>query len=144
MLLCLHGENRNPRVGGRGDSGGGRGGGGGGGGSNESEMVPPVNLRNCPQNLYALWAEYESGIGGNKPARLFIASERGAVWFKYCRRKIVWDAVEALVQRGMTSDIAIDRMYSECGGINAEVNDVLSRLKHFRVIGDAALHTHRR
>jgi hypothetical protein len=131
---------RNPRVGGRGDSGGG----GGGGGSNESELVPPANLCNCPKNLYVLWAEYESGIGGNKPARLFTASERGAVRFKYCRRKIVWDAVEALVQRGLTSDVAIDRIYSECGGVNAKVNDVISRLKHFRVIGNAALHMHRR
>ena len=126
---------RNPRVGGRGDSSGG----GGGSGSNESELVPPANLSNCPKNLYVLWAEYESGIGGNKPARLFTASERGAVRFKYCRRKIVWDAVEALVQRGLTSDVAIDRIYSECGGVNAKMNDVISRLKHFRAIGNMLL-----
>ena len=65
--------------------------GGGVGGANESQAVMPANLCKCPKNLYVLWAEFESGVGGNKPARLFTASERGKVKFKYCRRKIVWD-----------------------------------------------------
>ena len=108
--------------------------------SNESEVVHPANLCSCPKNLYVLWAKYESGVGGNKPARLFNRAERGKVRFKYCCRKIVWDAVEALVQRGLTSDVAIDRIYSECGGPNTKVNDVIKELKHFRSIGNAALH----
>ncbi len=113
---------------------------GGGGGSNESEVHHPANLCRCPKNLYVLWAEYESGVGGNKPARLFNKTERGKVCFKYCRRKIVWDAVEALVQRGLTSDVAIDRIYSECEGPNTKVNDVIKELKHFKRVGNAALH----
>jgi hypothetical protein len=112
----------------------------GGGGSNESEVYHPENLCRCPKNFYVLWAKYESGVGGNKPARLFNKTERGKVRFKYCRRKIVWDAVEALVQRGLTSDVAIDRIYSECGGPNSKVNEVINELKHFKRVGNAALH----
>jgi hypothetical protein len=90
--------------------------------------------------LYVLWADNESGVGGNKPARLFNKTERGKVRFKYCHRKIVWDAVEALVQRGLTSNVAIDRIYSECGGPNSKVNEVIKELKHFKRVGNAALH----
>ncbi|KAL3763929.1 LOW QUALITY PROTEIN: hypothetical protein ACHAW5_008367 [Stephanodiscus triporus] len=79
-------------------------GGGGVGGANESQAVMPANLCKCPKNLYVLWAEFESGVGGNKPARLFTASERGKVKFKYCRRKIVWDVIDNLVRRGLSSD----------------------------------------
>ena len=48
--------------------------------------------------------------------------------------------MEALVQRGLTSDVAIDRIYSECGGLNTKVNDVIKELKHFKRVGNAALH----
>ena len=85
-------------------------------------------------------SEYESGVGGNKPTRLFNKTESGKVHFKYCRRKIFWDAVKALVQRGLTSDVAIDRIYSECGGPNSKVKDVIEELKHFKRVGNAALH----
>ena len=69
--------------------------------------------------------------------------QRGAKFdLNTAHRKIVWDAVEALVQRGLTSDVAIDRIYSECGGPNTKVNDVIKELKHFRSIGNAALHMH--
>ncbi len=111
-----------------------------GGRSNESEVHHSANLCHCPKNLHVLWAEYESGVGGNKPARLFNKTERGKVRFKYCCRKIVWDAVEALVQRGLTSDVAIDRIYSECGGPNSKVNEVIEELKRFKRVGNAALH----
>ena len=115
-------------------------GGGGVGGANESQAVRPANLCKCPKNLYVLWAEFELGVGGNKPARLFTASERGKIKFKYCRRKIVWDVIDDLVKRGLSSDVAIDRIYAECGGPNAKVNDVIARLKQFRRHGNDALH----
>jgi hypothetical protein len=114
--------------------------GGGVGGANESQALMPANLCKCPKNLYVLWAEFESGVGGNKPARLFTASERGKVKFKYCRRKIVWDVIDNLVKRGLSSDVSIDRVYAECGGPNAKVNDVIARLKQFRRHGNDALH----
>ncbi len=44
---------------------------GGGGDSNETELVRPPNLCRCPKNLYVLWYEFESSVGGNKPARLW-------------------------------------------------------------------------
>ena len=93
-----------------------------------------------PQELVCSFGRVESGVGDNKPARLFNKTERGKVCFKYCRRKVVWDAVESLVQRGLTSDVAIERIYSECGGPNTKVNDVIKELKHFRRVGNAALH----
>ena len=40
--------------------------------------------------------------------------------------------MEALVQRGLTSDVTIDRIYSVCGGPNTKVNDVVKELKYFR------------
>ena len=52
----------------------------------------------------------------------------------------MWDATEALVQRGLTSDVAIDRIYSECGGPNTKVNDVIKKLRHFWSFRNAALH----
>jgi len=115
---------------------------GGSGGSSASQQVQPANLCKCPKNLFILWAEYESGVGGNKPARLFTVSERGKVRFMYCRRKIIWDTIEGLVKRGLTSDAAIDQVYNECGGTNTKVNDVVSKLKAFRQNGNPVLHIH--
>ena len=66
-----------------------------------------------------------------------MASERGKVKFKYCRRKNV---IDNLVRRRLSSDVAIDRVYAECGGPNAKVNDVIARLKQFRRTGNDALH----
>ena len=114
--------------------------GGGAGGANETEVVRPPNLCKCPKNLHVLWAEFESGVGGNKAARSFTPMERGKVKFKYCRRKIVWDAIDNLVKRGLSSDVAIDRIYTECGGPNTNISDVIGRLKTFRQTGNNALH----
>ena len=47
-----------------------------GGSSNESKVHHPANLCHCPKNLYVLWAEYESGVGGNKPAKC-LTRQRG-------------------------------------------------------------------
>lgn len=38
------------------------------------------------------------------------------------------------------SDVAIDRIYSECGVPNSTVNEVIKELKHFKRVGNAALH----
>jgi hypothetical protein len=66
-------------------------------------------------------------------------SERGKLRFIYCHRKIAWDAIEALVKRRLTSDVAIDQIYSQCVGQNTKVNDVLKILKHFRQVGNVYL-----
>ena len=93
----------------------------------------------APKNLYVLWSEFDSGVGGNKPTRLFTVSERGKLRFMYCLRKIVWDTIEALGKRGLASDVAHDQIYSECGDQNIKVNDVIKILKYFRQVGNASL-----
>jgi hypothetical protein len=42
-----------------------------------------------PRSLHVLWNEYERGIGGRRPAKLFHIQERGKVKHKYHRRKMV-------------------------------------------------------
>jgi hypothetical protein len=44
------------------------------------------------------------------------------------------------VKRGLSSDVAIDRTYTECGGPNTKVSDVIERLKQFRQTGNNTLH----
>ena len=74
-----------------------------------------ADLSTCPRTLPDLWQEYTMGIGGRKPARDFTTSERGAVKFKYCRRKVFWDCVSRHVNAGFTSDTAIDKIKSVYG-----------------------------
>ena len=107
----------------------------GGGVSRRGGARQPGKLRRCPKNLYILWAEYESGIGGNKPARQFTREERGKCRFAYCRRKIVWDVIENMCRRNLSVDVAIDRIYDECGGQNTPVNEVMKMLRKFRKSG---------
>ncbi len=92
------------------------------------------------KDLHVLWDEYESGIGGNKAAREFTAMERGNVKFIYCRRKIVWDVIDNMCNRGISSDAAIDLILKECGGSKTTVSAVISNLKKFRITGNARLH----
>ena len=82
---------------------------------------------NCPKDLYILWAEYEAGVGGNKPARQFTASERGKVKFKYSRQKIAWDVIDKMINAGNTSDVAIERIYSVYG--HQPVNKIIHELR---------------
>ena len=44
------------------------------------------------------------------------------------------------MKRGLSSDVAIDRVYTECGGPNVKVNDVIAQLKQVRRTGNNALH----
>ena len=56
------------------------------------------SLSKTPKTLFVLWQEWEVGIGGRKPAKLFTRVERGRVKFIYCRRKILWETVAMLVR----------------------------------------------
>ena len=100
-------------VGGDGSGGGGGGGGGVGGGARR-EMIR-VKLSARPKDLYVLWAEWEHGVAGTKPARTFTRAERGANRFAFCRRRVFWDMVVSLVARGHTSDRAVDKIYAVYG-----------------------------
>ena len=49
------------------------------------------------------------GLNGKKAAKDYLSVERGANKVNYSRRKAFWDTVLKLMQRGHTSDSAIDR-----------------------------------
>ncbi|KAG6623923.1 uncharacterized protein IUM83_02063 [Phytophthora cinnamomi] len=74
-----------------------------------------VRLAKRPRDLFQLWHEYEFGLNGTKPAKEFTRAERGANKFAYSRRKAFWDSVAYLVRAGLTSDVAIDRIYAAYG-----------------------------
>jgi hypothetical protein len=92
------------------------------------ELGSVATLSRCPRDLYALWAEYEYGIAGRKPARQFTAQERGKVKFKYSRRKIVWDTIDRMVRSGSTAQVACDRIYAVYGR-NKSVTDIMRCLR---------------
>ena len=106
-----------------------------GGDASVREALVPANLSKCPKTIYVLWAEYESGIGGNKPARLFTPSERGWVKFKYSRRKIVCDVIGNMCNKNVAVDVVIDRIYAECGGQDTPVNYIIKRLREAKKSG---------
>ena len=58
---------------------------------------------------------------------LLTACERGRVKHKYTRRKVVWDTVARLVRGGLTSNVAIDRIYGIYGR-NATVTDITNSM----------------
>mmetsp|Transcript_1837 Transcript_1837/g.5364 ORF Transcript_1837/g.5364 Transcript_1837/m.5364 type:complete len:128 (-) Transcript_1837:56-439(-) len=78
----------------------------------------PTTLMVCSRNLYVLWQEYEFGVGGRNPARLFTSVERGRVKFKYSRRKIIWGGIDRMVRGGATAQVAIDKIYEVYGKLN--------------------------
>jgi hypothetical protein len=89
------------------------------------------NLSPTPRTLHVLWQEYEFGIGGRKPARLFTPAERGKVKFKYSRRKVVWDVIAARVRAGETAQVAIDRIY-EVYGAGKTVSYIITMMQRDR------------
>ena len=62
--------------------------------------VETIVLVQCPRTLDILWMEYEFGVRGNKPAKLFTARESGKVKFSYSSRKPVWTLVEKMIHNG--------------------------------------------
>ena len=74
-----------------------------------------VSLSSTPRTLYVLWDEYTKGLGGSKAAKDFTAKERGAVKYKFSRRKVFWDCVTRLVNSGLSADVAIDQIYTSYG-----------------------------
>ena len=98
------------------------------------QVIPPPQtavLSSKPANLYTLWAEWHQGVGGLKPARLFTAEERGRSRFKFSRRKIVWDAVQALILSGDSHQVAVDKIYQQYGE-NLTVSQIISKMQKER------------
>ena len=106
----------------------------------ESNMAgdPDYNssLSKTPKTLFVLWQDWEVGIGGQKPARLFTRVERSRVKFFYCWCKILWETVAMLFHAGYTpANTAIGRIYESYGWLrqNSDIHTHASdkRLLHW-------------
>ncbi len=89
----------------------------------------PAVLVNRPRTLHVLWAEYQQGIDGNKPARDFTREERGGDnKDRYWKRKQFWNLVQGLVsaQRGTAGEV-IDAVYQQYGW-NTSVTKILAQI----------------
>ena len=71
-----------------------------------------ASLCPCPRKLYDLWTENTVALGGGKPASQFSHWERGKSKHKFFCRNILWKMVKHLEDLGITSDMAIDQIYS--------------------------------
>ena len=100
----------------------GGGGGGGGGRCAVPQGVPntgkPATLYPHPRTIEAMWDEYQNGIGGRKPARDFSRRERGSCKFKFARRKLIWDAVERLLDMGNDLSTACNKIRRVFGDVS--------------------------
>jgi len=105
--------------------------------ANRNHVPYQSTLSATPRNIHLLWLEYETGIGGRKPARDFTREERGRVKHKYHRRKVVWDCVSRLIRAGLTSDVACDRIY-QVYGVSTTVTAIINRMK--RDVQNGTLH----
>ena len=84
-----------------------------------------------PRTLYAVWQEYQFGIGGRKAAKNFTAQERGRCKYAYHRRKVVWEKVSEMVRAGYTADTAIDAIYGVYGR-SASVTQIINGMRRDR------------
>ena len=99
---------------------------------NEDDMadVETIPLMKCPRTLEILWTEYEFGVGGKKPAKLFTARERGKVKYLYSLRKPFWTLVENMICYGYTHTTAIKKIESVyCSGQPRSVTQILREIR---------------
>ena len=97
------------------------------GGPRELLTAGGAFLHSRPNSLAELWQEYESGLNGNKAARLFTPVERGRVRKKYSRRNLVWQKISSLVRGGRCHQDAIDHVYQEYGS-SATVTQIINKI----------------
>jgi hypothetical protein len=98
------------------------------GNANRNHIPYGSTLSPTPRTINLLWLEYETGIGGRKPARDFSREERGRVKHKYHRRKVVWDCISQLIRAGLTADVACDRIY-QVYGVSTPVTTIINNMK---------------
>ena len=92
-----------------------------------------ASLSPTPRSLYDLSVEYQTGIGGRKPAHDFTARERGLDKYRYYHRKNVWDIVSNLVNAGIIARVAIDRIYNHYGAnksVTRIIKDIMRNKKN--------------
>jgi hypothetical protein len=81
-----------------------------------------------PRTLHDLWAEWQVGGGGRKPAKDFNSGERGAVKNRYCFRKVLWYKVAEMVRAGDTAHTACDKIYAAYGE-NLSVTKIIRKMQ---------------
>jgi hypothetical protein len=90
-----------------------------------------VSLSPAPKTLYVLHTEWQFGIGGRKPARLWNSRERtqraGGIKQKFYRRSVVWKLINGLVNRGCHVQEAI-HMIKEAYGHNCTVSQYIDKI----------------
>jgi hypothetical protein len=81
------------------------------------EAVNNANLSHLPRDLAALWREYQHGLYGMKPARLFTTEERNNTKLKqkYYRRNQIWQIMVKQSRRGLTPEQAANEIYMVYG-----------------------------
>jgi hypothetical protein len=94
----------------------------------DSNRDPRAVLSENPRTLHQLWDEYEHGIGANKPAKHFTRAERGPCKFKCSRRKIFWDVVDCMVNRGVSSHDATEQICAHYGP-GPSVTAIINKLR---------------
>ena len=87
-----------------------------------------------PRTLHDLWAEWQVGGGGRKPAKDFNSGERGAVKNRYCFRKVLWYKVAEMVRAGDTAHTACDKIYAAYGE-NLSVTKIIHKMQVDRRFG---------
>jgi len=105
-----------------------------GGGADASPAAEWIALSDTPRTHFQLWHEYQHGIGGQKPARLFTREEHNQVKHKYHWRKVVWDCISEVVRGGLTAQVAIDRIY-QVYGENQTTTTIINWMKADRKAG---------
>ena len=88
-----------------------------------------LTLCRCPKSLHVLWQEYEFGVGGRKPAKLFTSTERGRVKFNYCLRNHFWNLMKRMLLRGYSHSSAIDKIYNVYGN-NHSATKILRMIRN--------------
>ena len=75
------------------------------------EVADYPTLSPAPRTLHKLYTEWQYGIGGKKAARLWNAKERvqqiGSIKQKVYRRRVVWEKINALMNKGCDAQEAI-------------------------------------
>ena len=95
-----------------------------------AQLVRGSKLR----SLGDLWLEYEIGLDGNKPAKLFTIAEKGMVSSLYSFRKIFWSVMEKLLQRGHTLESALG-VFERVHGSSSSITTIIRELKKERLNG---------
>jgi Transcriptional activator of glycolytic enzymes len=97
--------------------------------------APVVTLSSSPATIHDLWSEWTHGIGGRKPASQFTTRDKHAAGRStYSRRNNVWRIIKRLVDAGIDSDVACDRIY-QAYGHNKCVNAIIKCIYDDRRLG---------